>query len=918
MTAPTDCQRTRSRILAAGALLALLAVAVTGATPGLAAPKRVGAAAAKPKRPYTTLPQRTSLRALFAAAGDAQPPTSPSHLSTKASSQSSITLGWHASRDNVAVAGYGTYVDGLRVGSTKAKPPSFQFARLSCGRTYGLGVDAYDTAGNRSRTASVLSATAPCVDTAPPTAPAGLRQTGTGQIGVTIEWNGSTDDVGVAGYRVYREGVPVGVTQQQSLWLGGLVCGAGYAVSVEAFDAAGNRSPRAQLVVTTTACPTDTPPSAPSELVVTDASTTSVTVSWRAASDDFGVAGYRTSIDGASAGTTTATVKTFAGLACGRSYLVELVAVDAGGGASPPASLNATTRSCDGSTGGSTPPSIPGGDTQAPSAPAGIAQVTRTETSITLTWQLATDNVGVAGYRIYRDGAQIGTALAPPYAATGLACGRSYTFSIEAYDAAGNHSTRPATMLTTSACSDTTAPSAPGSLRQTGSTASSVSVSWDAAADNTGVAGYTLFVGGPAAGTTAQTSYSFPGLACGTSYTIAVEAFDAAGNRSPRVSLSATTAACGAAPAPPPTGSVYVTPGGSDANPCTQASPCRTFGRAYKAASAGATVVVGAGTYPGQEIDEDPSKPASGAPVVFEPSGPVVVDGTLDFGQDQFDRAGPKGVTIRNMKITYLHAWPGSDRLTWENIDAVHFDLDATNSTIRGGDFGPCQAPRDDPSCLSRVLGSSRNVLIENSSFHDITSTDLGRYHVDGMAVFGGENITLRSNRFYANMITNIRVQNCCGNLPIRNLVLENNTFARPLQGDGVSTNANGIDIDSSVPGLKIRFNSFAEGSYPQILAAQTDAQLTANLLTHVSCVSGVSYAYNVFKPWSEVQGQTGCSPTDRKTSSLGYSSGSFTLVAGATAVDYVPTTVGCPGVDLAGTARPTGSGCDAGAYERQ
>jgi len=333
-------------------------------------------------------------------------------------------------------------------------------------------------------------------------------------------------------------------------------------------------------------------------------------------------------------------------------------------------------------------------------------------------------------------------------------------------------------------------------------------------------------------------------------------------------------------------------------------------------AAAGATVLVAPGTYPNQEISEDPAK-LTGASVVFEPAGgAVTINGTLDFGQDQYGRKGPKGVTVRNMNVTYLRSWEGSERLLWENIDSVHFDMNAKNSTVRGGDYGPCQAPRDDPSCLSRISGTSSNVLVENASFHNVTSTDLANYHVDGMAIFGGENVTIRGNKFYANMITNIRVQNCCGNLQIKNLLIEDNWFAAPLQGDNVSTNANGIDIDNAIPGLKIRFNSFAEGGYPQIATAQPDAQLTGNLLTHVSCVTGVTYSYNVFKPWSEFQGQSPCSSTDKKVTSLGYASGGFRLATSSPAIDYVPMSIGCPAKDLDGTARPLGPGCDAGASE--
>jgi hypothetical protein len=441
----------------------------------------------------------------------------------------------------------------------------------------------------------------------------------------------------------------------------------------------------------------------------------------------------------------------------------------------------------------------------------------------------------------------------------------------------------------------------------------SATASWKSGGGTT--AGFSVSLDGKVATTTAMTTYTFSGLSCGTSYTFGVGSYDVFDTVSARTTITSATSACPAS-GTTPSGSLYVTPSGSDANPCTQAQPCRSFGRAYKAAAPGATVLVGAGTYPGQEISEDPAK-LSGPSVVFQPSGgSVTVDGTIDFGQDQFDRKGPKGVTIKDMKVTYLRAWEGSERLLWENIDAVHFDMNAADSTVRGGDYGPCQAPRDDASCLSRVLGSSRNVLVENASFHNITSTDLANYHVDGFAVFGGANVTLRDNKFFGNMITNIRVQTCCGNTPISNLLIENNWFAPPLQGDGVSTNANGIDVDTSVPGLKIRFNSFAEGGYPQITGSQSGAELTGNLLTQATCVAGVKYAYNVFKPWSDVQGQNACGSTDKKVSSLGYASGGFGLSSGSPAIDYVPTSVGCPDQDLDGRARPLGAGCDAGASE--
>jgi hypothetical protein len=163
-------------------------------------------------------------------------------------------------------------------------------------------------------------------------------------------------------------------------------------------------------------------------------------------------------------------------------------------------------------------------------------------------------------------------------------------------------------------------------------------------------------------------------------------------------------------------------------------------------------------------------------------------------------------------------------------------------------------------------------------------------------------------------MITNIRVQTCCGNPQISNLLIEGNSFAAAVSGQG-GKNANAIDIDTTVPGLKIRFNSFEQGTYIQNTApSNSGAEYTGNLYSHVSCLPGVTYASNVFVPWSDTQGQSGCSSTDTKVASLGYSV--FPDVAvGAPGIDRGGTS--CMTVDLLGNRRPQGQACDAGAVEK-
>jgi autotransporter family porin len=95
-------------------------------------------------------------------------------------------------------------------------------------------------------------------------------------------------------------------------------------------------------------------------------------------------------------------------------------------------------------------------DTTAPTAPSALSISNVGQTSLTLSWAAAADDVGVAGYRLYRNGALVATATSLSFQHSGLACGTSYTLAVEAFDAAGNTSARAATSAATAACSSTT------------------------------------------------------------------------------------------------------------------------------------------------------------------------------------------------------------------------------------------------------------------------------------------------------------------------------------------------------------------------------------------------------------------------------------------------------------------------------
>ena len=115
---------------------------------------------------------------------------------------------------------------------------------------------------------------------------------------------------------------------------------------------------------------------------------------------------------------------------------------------------------------------------------------------------------------------------------------------VDANDAAGN-SSPPANMaVTTSPCTDSQAPSAPGNVTASTRTTTSIALTWAPATDNVGVAGYGIYNGGQLVNTTAGTTGIVGGLTCGTNYTLAVDAFDATGNSSTKTTVMVSTLPC--------------------------------------------------------------------------------------------------------------------------------------------------------------------------------------------------------------------------------------------------------------------------------------------------------------------------------------------------------------------------------------
>ncbi len=171
-----------------------------------------------------------------------------------------------------------------------------------------------------------------------------------------------------------------------------------------------------------------TPPATPAQPTAT-LSSGRITITWKAVTDNLGVAGYQLWRNGVLLTSTTGLTYTDSSVKQGSGYSYQVAAVDAAGNRSA-ASPSSTTLT------------VP--DTAAPSTPLNLKGTSTIARTVTLSWSASSDNVGVAGYRVYRGTTRIATVSGGTltYAVTGLSSGKSYTFKVQAFDAAGNVSSQ--------------------------------------------------------------------------------------------------------------------------------------------------------------------------------------------------------------------------------------------------------------------------------------------------------------------------------------------------------------------------------------------------------------------------------------------------------------------------------------------
>ncbi len=366
---------------------------------------------------------------------DTTPPTVPGALTAVAQGAGAVLLNWNASTDASGIQLYEIQRDGVRISGPTGNATSFVDSTVSAATTYTYAVRAIDGANNASAFSNTATVTTPAAtDMTPPTVPTGVAANATSSQSVVVTWVASTDagGSGLAGYRIFRNGGanPVATVGAGVLTFTdtGLQPNTAYSYVVRAFDGDGNVSAASNSATATT--PQDsTPPSVPTNVVATALSSTSVRVNWSASTDTggSGLAGYRIYRNGVllSAAAASATTFTDATATPNTAYDYRVSAID-----------NANNESAQSAPSNVTTPA----DTTPPSVPAGLTLTSVTATQVGLSWSASTDTggSGLAGYRVFRDGTQIGTPTTTSFNDTTVVAGTTYTYTVRSADNAGN------------------------------------------------------------------------------------------------------------------------------------------------------------------------------------------------------------------------------------------------------------------------------------------------------------------------------------------------------------------------------------------------------------------------------------------------------------------------------------------------
>jgi chitodextrinase len=328
-----------------------------------------------------------------------------------------------------------TIIDSGPATQTNAVTASFTFHSTASGATFVCRLDtsAYVacasptafsglTAGNHTfsvdSTAGGIADPSPAtatwtIDLAAPSAPTNLVGTAPSTTSVALTWSAGRDNVAVTRNLINRDGSLLTTLGNVSSFTDSAVAPAStHTYTVQAQDGAGNTSaPSNGVTVTTPPVPDTLIDSGPPPV------TTLTNASFTFHSTASG-ATFTCRLDQTKAGGCTSP-RTYTGLSSATQTFTVFATAN---GVNDPTPAVATWTI----------------DLTPPSTPTGLGAAV-TPSSVTLSWTASTDNVGVAGYDIYRGGVLLASVGAVTvYADSTISMGVTYTYTVRARDASGN------------------------------------------------------------------------------------------------------------------------------------------------------------------------------------------------------------------------------------------------------------------------------------------------------------------------------------------------------------------------------------------------------------------------------------------------------------------------------------------------
>ncbi len=129
---------------------------------------------------------------------------------------------------------------------------SYTVQDLVEGQTYYFALTAYDSFNNESDYSTELVYTVPILDLTAPSTPTSFQTTIISTSQINLSWNASSDNIGVTGYRIYRDSIQIAITSNTTYQDTGLSPSTTYSYTVSAYDAAGNESGQSSTSSATT------------------------------------------------------------------------------------------------------------------------------------------------------------------------------------------------------------------------------------------------------------------------------------------------------------------------------------------------------------------------------------------------------------------------------------------------------------------------------------------------------------------------------------------------------------------------------------------------------------------------------------------------------------------------------------------